>query len=152
MREGEFVDIEIDSSAEVSCLPANIGTDTYPLNETKLSMRGGHHAAAGGGKLHGLGAWIMGLEAANVRGDVVNLLVRLRVMNIGKSRCGWEAVFPADSGNAYFVRKASNTRITLVKKRCAWYLRVNLKSHNGLPHSIGEEFLEVMSMDQRAGV
>ena len=75
----------------------------------------------GGGKLHELGAGILGLEAEN---DVVNLLVRFRVMNIGKallstqdlSRCGWETVFPADTGNAYLVRKASNTRITLVKK------------------------------------
>ena len=65
----------------------------------------------GGGKLHELRAGILGLEAENARGDVVNLLVRFRVMNIGNallstqdlSRCGW-------------VRKASNTRITLVKK------------------------------------
>ena len=81
-------------------------------------------------------------------------------MNIGKallstqdlSRCSWETVFPADSGNAYLVRKASNTRITLVKKRCARCLRVKLKPHSELPYSEGEEFLEVMSMDQRAGV
>ena len=78
----------------------------------------------GGGKLHELGAGILGLEAENAGGDVVNLLVRFRVMNIGKallstqdlSRCGWETVFPAESGNAYVVRRASNTRITLVKK------------------------------------
>ena len=90
-------------------------------------MCGGHHVAAGVGKLHELGARILALEAANVRGDVVNLLVRFRVMNIGKallskqylSRCGWETVFPAGFGNAYFVRKASDTRITLVKKRRA---------------------------------
>ena len=106
------------------------------------------------------GARILVLEAANVRGDVVNLLVRFRVMNIGKallstqdlSRCCWEAVFPAGCGDAYFVRKASDTRITLVKKRCAWYLRVKLKPHNELPCIESEEFLEVMSMDQRAGV
>ena len=95
-----------------------------------------------------------------MRGDVVNLLVRFRVMNIGKallstqdlSRCGWETVFPAGCGDAYLVRKASDTRITLVKKRCAWYLRVKLKPHSELPYNEGEEFLEVMSMDQRAGV
>ena len=123
-------------------------------------MCGGHHVAAGGGKLHELGARILGLEAANVRGDVVNLLVRFRVMNIGKallstqdlSRCGWETVFPAVCGNAYIVRKASDTRITVVKKRCAWYLRAKLKPHNELPYTESEEFLEVMSMDQRAGV
>ena len=50
------------------------------------------------------------------------------------------------------MRKASNTRITLVKKRCAWYLRVKLKPHIELPYADGEEFLEVMSMDQGAGV
>ena len=33
VREGESVDIEIDSGAEVSCLPVNIGADTYPLHE-----------------------------------------------------------------------------------------------------------------------
>ena len=95
-----------------------------------------------------------------MRGDVVNLLVRFRVMNIGDallstqnlSRCGWETVFTADCGNAYFVRKASNTRNTLVKKRCAWYLRVKLKPHNKLPYTESEEYLEAMSMDQRAGV
>ena len=95
-----------------------------------------------------------------MRGDVVNLLVRFSVMNIGKallstqdlSRCGWETVFLADSENAYLVTKASNTRITLVKKRCAWYLRFKLMPHNESPYSKGEEFLEVLSLDQRAGV
>ena len=76
--EGESGDIEIDSGAEVSCLHVNIGADTYALHETRLSMCGGHHVAAGGGKMHELGARILGLEAANVRGDVVNLLVRFR--------------------------------------------------------------------------
>ena len=66
VREGESVDIEIDSGAEVSCLPKNIGADTYPLHETRLSMCGGN--------LHELGARILALEAENVRGDVVNLL------------------------------------------------------------------------------
>ena len=41
VREGEFVDIEIDSGAEVSCFPVNIGADTFPLPETRLSMCGG---------------------------------------------------------------------------------------------------------------
>ena len=50
MLQSEFVDIEVDSGAEVSCLPANIGADTCPLHETRLSMSGGHHVAAGGGK------------------------------------------------------------------------------------------------------
>ena len=40
VREGESVDIEIDSGVEVSRLPANIGADTYPLHETRLSMCG----------------------------------------------------------------------------------------------------------------
>ena len=65
-RSAESVDIEIDSGAEVSCLPANIGADTYPLDETRLSMCGGHHVAAGGGKLHEVGARILGFEAENV--------------------------------------------------------------------------------------
>ena len=59
---------------------------------------------------------------------------------------------PADCEDAYLVRKALDTRITLVKKRCGWYLRVKLKPHNELPYSKGEEFMEVMSMDLRAGV
>ena len=159
VREGESVDIEIDSGAEVNCHPVNIGADTYPLHETRLSMCGGHHVAAGG-KLHEFGARILGLEAADLRGGAVNLLVRFRIMYIGKallstqdmSRCSWETIFTADSGNAYLVKKASDTRITLVKQRCAWHLRVKLKPHNELPYSEGEEFLEVMSMDQRAGV
>ena len=160
MREGESVDIEIDSGAEVSCLLANIRADTFPLHETRLSMVGGHHVAAGDGKLHELGARILGLEVADVRGDVVNLLVRFRVMNSGKallstqdpSSCGWETVFLADCGNAYLVSKASDTGITLVKKRCAWYLRVKLKPLSDLPYIESEEFLEVRSMDQREGV
>ena len=56
---GEVVDIEVDSGAEVSCLSASIGADTYPLHGTRLSMCGGHHIAAGGGKLHELGAGIL---------------------------------------------------------------------------------------------
>ena len=94
------------------------------------------------------------------RGDVVNLLVQFRVMDICQaplstqdlSRCGWEMVFPADCGDAYHVRKASGTRITLVKKTCAWYLRAKLKSHSELPYVEGEEFLKVMSLDRGAGV
>ena len=54
--------------------------------------------------------------------------------------------------DAYLVRKASDTRITLVKKRCAWYLRVKLKAHNELPYTESQEFLEVMSMDHTACV
>ena len=127
VREGESVDIEIDSGAEVICLPANIGADTYPLHETRLGMCGGHHVAAGGGKLHELGARILVLEAANVRGGVVNLLV----IYMGKSllstqdlsRCGWETVFLAGCGDAYLAS-----------------------------HTESEEFLQVMSMDHRAGV
>ena len=42
-------------------------------------------------------------------------------------------------------------RITLVKKRCAWYLRVNLKPHSELPYAEGEDFLEVMLLDRGAG-
>ena len=52
-------------------LLANVGADTYPLHETRLSMCGGHHVAAGGGKLLELGARISSLQAANVRGNVV---------------------------------------------------------------------------------
>ena len=160
VREGESVDIEIDSGAGVSCLLVNTGADTYLLHETRLSMCGGHHVAAGGGELYELGARILGLEAANVRGDVVKLLVRFRVTNIGKallstqdlSRCGWETVLPAGCGEASLVRKASHARITLVKKRFACYLRVKLKPHSESPYNEGEEFLDVVSMDQRAGV
>ena len=66
-------------------------------------------------------------------------------------RCGWETVFRAGCGDAYLVREASDIHITLVKKRCAWY-RVKLKPHSELPYNEGEELLEVMSMDQTAGV
>ena len=59
VREGESVDIEIDSGAEVSCLLVNV----YPPHETRLSMCGGHRVAAGGGKLYEFGARILGLEA-----------------------------------------------------------------------------------------
>ena len=62
VREGESVDIEIDSGVEVSYLPANIGADTYPLHQTRLSMCGGDHVAAGGGKLHEPGATILRLQ------------------------------------------------------------------------------------------
>ena len=99
-------------------------------------------------------------EAGDVRGDVVNFLQRFRVMDIGNailsthdlSRCGWETVFPADCGDAYLLRKAPGTRITLMKKRCAWCLRVKLKLHSELPYTEGEEFLEVLSLDRGAGV
>ena len=94
--ESANVNIEIDSGAGVSCLLASVGVDTCPLHETRLSMCAGHNVVAGGGKVHELGARILGLEAEGVRGDVVNLLVRFRVMNIGKAllltqdlgRCG----------------------------------------------------------------
>ena len=74
--EGEIVDIEVDSRAEVTSLPASIGVDTCPLHETRFSMCEGHHVAAGGGKLHELSDRILGLEVGDVRGGVVNLLVR----------------------------------------------------------------------------
>ena len=50
-------------------------------------MCGGHHVAAGGGKLHDLGARILGLEAANVRGDVVNLLYDSEQRALGRHSC-----------------------------------------------------------------
>ena len=95
--EGANVNIEIDSGAGVSCLLASIGVDTCPLHETTGSACVQVKTlSAGGGKVHELGAKILGLEAEGVRGDVVNLLVRFRVMNIGKAllltqdlgRCG----------------------------------------------------------------
>ena len=94
--EGEIVVIEVAPGAEVSCLLASIGADVCPLLEARVGTCGGHHAAAGGGKLHELGARILGLEAGDVRGDVVNLLVRFRVMDFGTAllstqdlcRCG----------------------------------------------------------------
>ena len=122
MRECEFDDIEVDSGAEVSCLFASTGADHLSLPETRLSMCGCHHFAAGGGKLHELGARIPRLEAVDVRGDVVNLLVRFRVMNINKALLStrflplWLGdVFLADCGDAHLAREASGTRITLVK-------------------------------------
>ena len=75
-------------------------------------MCGGHHVAAGGGKLHEFGARTPGLEAGDVRGDVVNKLVQLI----------------ADCGAASLVRKSSGIRITFVKKCCAWNLRVKLQA------------------------
>ena len=56
VREGESVDIEIDSGAEVSCFHVNIDADMYPLHETRLSMGGGHRVAGAVGKLQELGA------------------------------------------------------------------------------------------------
>ena len=78
-------------------------------------------------------------------------------MNIGKallltqdlSRCGWKTVFAAGCGEASLIMKASDTRIALVK---SWYLRAKLKPHNEFPYTESEEFLEVTSTDQRAGV
>ena len=58
VRESESVAIEIDSGAEVSCFLVNIGADTYPLHETRLSM------------CDELGARIFELEAATVPGVV----------------------------------------------------------------------------------
>ena len=81
--KGESVDIEIDSGAEVSCLPVNIGADTYPLHETRLSMCGGHLVAAGGGNLFELGARNLGVGGCKR----VVLLVRFRIMNITKHFC-----------------------------------------------------------------
>ena len=90
-------------------------------------MCGGYHIAAGGGKLKELCARILGLEAEDVRGDVVNLLVRFRSWIFGKallstqdiSRCGWEAVFPTDCGDVYLDRKASGTHITRRERKFA---------------------------------
>ena len=157
---GEVVDIEVDSGAEVSCLSASIGADTYPLHETTLSMCGGHHVAAGGGKPYEQGARILGLEAGDVRGEAVNLLVRVGSWKLVKRFCrhkilaavAWETVFPADCGDAYLVKKASGISVTLVRKRCAWYLRVKLKPHSELPYAEDTEFMEVMSLDRAAGV
>ena len=127
---------------QVSCLHVNIGADTNPLHETRLSMCGGHHIAAGG---HELGARILGLEAANVRGDVVNLLVRFRVMNIGKaplstqdlSRCGWETVFPADCEKCA-PGQESFGQSHHAREETSWYLRTKFKPHNELPYTESE--------------
>eukprot|EP00959_Pyramimonas_sp_CCMP1952_P224549 4695340-Pyramimonas_sp.AAC.1 len=65
------------------------------------------------------------------------------------SRCQWETVFPADGGGAYILRRASGTRINLVRKRRAWYLRVRLKPHEDLPFTSAQELSEVASMEDR---
>ena len=89
VREGEFLDIEVDSGAEVSCLPASIGANTHPLHETRLSMCGGHHVAVGGGKLREFGGRILGLEARDVE-----VMLRTCSWTLAQdlSRCGLETV------------------------------------------------------------
>ena len=139
---GEVVDNEVDSGAAVSSLPVCVDADSFPLHETKLSMCGGHHMAARGRKLHGLGARVLGLEAQDVRGNVATLFVRFGVMDTGKALLSTHDI----------IRKASDTRITLVRKRCAWHLRVKLKPHRVLPCTDDEEFMEVLALDRRAGV
>ena len=39
VRDGKSVDIDIDSGAEVSCLPVTTGADTYPLHEAQHVWR-----------------------------------------------------------------------------------------------------------------
>ena len=54
---------------------------------------------------------------------------------------------------AYLIRKASDTRITLVKNTLCLVPESQAQaSQRVAPHTESEEFLEVMSMDQRAGV
>ena len=48
-------------------------------------MCGRHHIAAGGGQLYDFDARILGLGAGDAQSEVVNLLVRFRVMDIGKA-------------------------------------------------------------------
>ena len=153
-REGESVDIEIESGAEVSCFPANIGADTYPLHETRLSICGGHHVAAGGGKLQdlGVGGCKRARRCCEPAGTIQSHEHWQSTLDNTRSESLWfgrrsplQAVEMRTSSG-----KASDTRITLMKKRCAWYLRVEL--HNELPYIESAEFLEEMSMDQRAGV
>ena len=160
MQTGDVFDIEVDTGAEVSCLPLSIGADTYPLHETRLSMSEGYHVAAGGGKLHELGARILGMEATGGEDEMVNLLVRFRVMDIGEpllstqdlSRCGWQTVFPVDGERAYLFRPAAGTSITLVRKRMAWYLYVKLKPHSASPLKPREEFMEVLALGNVVGI
>ena len=78
VREGEFFDIQVDTGVRTSKL-------TRIHCTKRCSARGGHHFAAGGGKLHELGARMLGLEAGDVRGSVVNFLVRFRVLDDGKA-------------------------------------------------------------------
>ena len=89
----------------------------------------------------------------------MNLLVRVGSWKLVKRFCrhkilaalAWETVFLADCGNAYLVRKSSGISVTLVRKRCAWYLRVKLKPHCELLHAGGEDLMEVVSLDRGAG-
>ena len=80
VKENPLTSRSVPDAEVRAAILRNIGADMYPLHETRLSICCGWWR-----ELHDLGARILGLEAANVRGDVVNLLVRFRVMNIGKS-------------------------------------------------------------------
>ena len=78
VREGESVDIEIDSGAEVSCLPRehrrrHVSTAPDEAQHVWRSPRCGWWRQTARAA-----ARILVLEAANVPGDVVNLLVRFR--------------------------------------------------------------------------
>ena len=107
--------IQVDSGSEVSSSLASIGADTYPLHETRLSMCGGHHVSAGGGKLHELGARILGLEAGDVRGDCCELVGSIQGHGHWQSTSVDTGSWPLWLGDD-LVRKASGTRITLFKR------------------------------------
>ena len=84
----------------------------------------------------------------------MNLLVRFRVMDFGKallstqdlSRCGWETV------DMLTLSGKLQARITVVKKRCAWYLRAKLKPHRRVTIRRERIILELMSLDRGAGM
>ena len=110
-----------------------------------------HHVVAGGGKL----------QAGGVRGDCCELAAAIHSQGHWRKHfCRREilanvagrTVFLAGCGDAYLVRRASGTCITLVKKRCVWYLRAKFKPRSELPYAEGEEFMEVMLLDRGAGV
>ena len=135
--EGEIVYVEVDSGAAVSCLPASIGADTFPLYETRLTWC--HNSVFGSGRCARRCCELVGAIQSHEFFAEHKILAGVAGRRSSLRRC-------------YFVRKATGNLVTLVTKRCAWHLRVKLKPHSELPHAGGEEFMEVMSLDRGAGV
>ena len=67
MREGEFVDIEVDSGAEVRCLLANIGADTHPTarNEAQRGWRSTLRQVAANCMSSAPGSWVWRLQTCD---------------------------------------------------------------------------------------
>eukprot|EP00971_Amphidinium_carterae_P344348 6484702-Amphidinium_carterae.1 len=144
-----IVELTVDSGAEVSVVPPEIGND-YVLHPTEHAKRGGYFVSADGGKLYDRGCRVLALDV----GTQVPLACRMHVCDVRKpllsvtalQQQGCRVEF-SESG-ASITHAPTGMQIPLTRRGGCWVLRARLLPKSSSPVSVENEGVMIAALDE----